>query len=70
MSTSYGNKDENKYNGFTFGANGGIAYFISDSVSLNLGLSYLNSSLKNKKNDKYVVKSGNLGVNVGFGIFL
>ncbi|MGC6524731.1 MAG: outer membrane beta-barrel protein [Flavobacteriaceae bacterium] len=70
MSTSYGDKDENKYNGFAFGANGGIAYFISDSVSLNLGLSYLNSSLKNKKNDKYKVKSGNLGVKVGFGIFL
>lgn len=49
MSLSAGNSDTLKYNGFAFSAIGGLAYFLNNSVSLNLGLSYLNSNLKNKK---------------------
>lgn len=70
MSLSMGDSDAEKSNGFAFGANGGLAYFLNNSVSLNLGLSYLNSSLKNKKYEKVKVKTGTLGVTVGFGIFL
>lgn len=70
MSVSSGDQDEDKYSGFAFGANGGLAYFVNNSVSVNLGLTYLNSSLKNKKESKNVIKSGAFGVSVGFGIFL
>lgn len=70
ISVSAGDYDEEKYSGFAFGANGGFAYFVNESVSLNVGLTYLNSNMKNKKESSYVVKSGAFGVIVGFGIFL
>ena len=62
ISVSAGDYDEEKYSGF--------AYFVNESVSLNVGLTYLNSNMKNKKESSYVVKSGAFGVTVGFGIFL
>lgn len=70
MSLKYSDTDAEKFSGLAFGAGGGVAYFLNNSVSVNLGLSYLNSNLKNKKVSKNSIKTGALGVTVGFGIFL
>ena len=71
MSLKSKDSDANlKYNGLAFTSSGGFAYFLSDSVSLNLGFSYLSSNLKDEKQSKNKIKTNAFGVTLGFGVFL
>lgn len=62
---SMADDDAFKSSGLAFGAAVGGAYFLNESVALELGLGYDYLSLKNKKDDKSVDKVGALGVNIG-----
>lgn len=71
MSLKSKDSDANlKYSGLAFTSSGGFAYFLSDSVSLNLGFSYLSSNLKDKKQSKNKIKTNAFGVTLSFGVFL
>jgi outer membrane protein len=62
--------NEATYSGFGFGLNGGAAIFLSDNVSLNLGLEFAGASLTEKDDDDLKMNLGGFGITVGFGIFL
>ena len=62
--------NEATFSGFGFGLNGGAAIFLSDNVSLNLGLEFAGASLTDKDDDDYKMNLGGFGITVGFGIFL
>ena len=70
MYASYGDEDSQKQSGLAIMAEGGIAYFLSNSVSINFGVEFLTSTLTAKENDKSKQKATGLGVGVGFAIFL
>lgn len=65
-----GEEDVDKYGGLVIKGQGGVAYFINNSVALNFGVEYLNSSLSNKEESDYKIKSNTFGVGVGFSFFL
>ena len=49
---------------------GGIAIFLNDWVSANIGLSYTNVNQKNKDDTNEVLRQGNFAGNLGFSLFL
>jgi len=58
------------YSGLAFNLGGGAAYFVSQNVSVNFGLSFTKSSIRDNDDTKARVKSGLFGGNIGFSIFL
>lgn len=68
-STDNDNGDEATFTGFGFGLNGGVAIFLSDSVSLNIGAAFSSASLKEKDTD-IEMDAGGFGLTAGFSIFL
>jgi opacity protein-like surface antigen len=67
-----GNSYDSKYNLFGFKFAGGIALFLNDNVSLDLGLGYSYRSSKAKENNGANLKdiTGSTGLNVGVVIIL
>lgn len=72
--TSYTIKEEeDKYNIFNWGLGAGVAFFLSDNVSIDAMLGYNNSTTnyKDDENDyKYKFKAGSFGANFGFTIII
>lgn len=66
---SYANKDESKFSGPFFGGGAGVAIFLHDNISLDLGANYINTNVKNKADKKEVYKTGTIGASVGFSLF-
>jgi len=58
---------ENNNNGFIWGVGGGLAYFISKSISFDLGLGYAKYTYKE---DGVKIKSGALNANIGISVFI
>ncbi|OOG71884.1 outer membrane protein [Flavobacterium sp. A45] len=54
-------------NGLIWGAGGGLAYFISKTISFDLGVEY--SEFTYKEND-VKIKTGAFGANIGISVFL
>lgn len=65
-----GDDDKESFSGAAFNFGGGISYFIRENISFNFGLSYTIATLKSGDDDKYKIKQGNFGSNVGISIFL
>ncbi|AGC77276.1 outer membrane protein [Nonlabens dokdonensis] len=70
ISSSFGDDDSDKFSGFAFTGEAGVAYFINSNVSLDFMVRYLNATLSNKENDDFKNKNSALGVGIGFSIFL
>ncbi|PQJ78042.1 outer membrane protein [Polaribacter porphyrae] len=71
-STFNNNSNESKGSFTNLQVGGGIAYFINDMISLELGINYVRSSNKQSDNNPNNLKSISSGVSssVGFAIFL
>lgn len=65
MSSADSDDDADKFSGLAFGAAVGGAYFLNESVALELGVGYDYAKMKNKDDDKSALKAGQLGVNIG-----
>lgn len=64
-----GSFNVDKMSGLALNFGGGVAYFINDYLSLNLGLSYNMANLKDNDNSKKVAKHSNFAANIGFSVF-
>jgi Opacity protein and related surface antigens len=62
---------ENKQtlNGFAVNVGGGVSYFVSNHVAVELCLSYTKSNLKDTDNEKLKLKQGTFGSNIGISLF-
>lgn len=60
--------DSDKYSGLSLGFTVGGALFVNEFVALELGLGYDYANLKNKENDKFVYKNGELGLKIGISV--
>ena len=69
-SKDYQNDDVNKFknNAFIWKAKGGVSYFMTSSIALDLGLSY--DQVKYKEKDNSQSSDNTFGVNVGLKLFL
>lgn len=56
--------------GFAANIGAGLAFFMTDYVSLNFGLTYTMANLKEKDNFSVEQKQHNLAANIGLSIFL
>ena len=65
-----GSEDKRLYSGFTYNFGGGIAYFITENISFDFGVSYTNTNFKIKDNNITKLKLGNLDGNIGISVFL
>ncbi|HEX9826032.1 MAG TPA: outer membrane beta-barrel protein [Flavobacteriaceae bacterium] len=70
LSVSEGDEDFDKYSGIGFNVRGGLAYFLSDSVSVNLGVDFISAKLSNKEESDFKIKSNTFGGAIGFAIYL
>ena len=68
--SSGGEEDTTKFSGLAINAGGGVAIFLNDNVAVNLGVTYLRSSLSNKENSDFKNKSNTFGLGAGFNIFI
>jgi outer membrane protein len=75
--SSLGNKDIPKtgserkysYSGLAINIGGGIAYFVKENTSFNVGLSYTKTTMTDSDDTKYKIKQGNFGLNVGIAVY-
>ena len=67
---SIGEEDADKDNGFALSGKAGLAYFLNDSIAIDFIVNYRYISLKNKEIEDLKTKSSNIGVGVGFSLFL
>lgn len=65
-----GTKQTFTYSGLAWNAGAGVAIFLNDFASLNIGLQYSKTSLTNPDDTTRKFKQGNLGGNLGFSLFL
>lgn len=70
ITTSSGDSDALKSNGLALTGKGGIAYFISNSISADFFVQYLNSNQKNKANSNLESKNSSLALGLGFSLYL
>lgn len=61
---------QDTFSGLGYGLSGGAAIFLSNNVSLNLGLEFEGSSMKLKEDDRVKMNIGGFGMTAGFSIFL
>lgn len=61
---------EVKFDGLTYGAGIGAAYFVNQAVAFNLGVNYLGTDLKNSDNSDIKIKTNGFGASVGISVFL
>lgn len=66
-----GSYSENKQtlNGLAVNVGGGVSYFVSKYVSIDLYLSYTKSNLKDTDDEKRKIKQGTFGSNIGISVF-
>lgn len=64
-----GDDQKSSFGGLALNFGGGIAYFVAENISLNLGLSYTKATLTDSDEDKSKYKQGNFGSNVGVSVF-
>jgi outer membrane protein len=64
-------ESESKFSVFDYGFDGGVAFFIGNRASIDVGVGYSSSSFKAKENNDNNVRSINSGIgfNAGFNIF-
>ena len=70
MSSKNGDLNEDKFSGLVIKAQGGVAIFLSNSVSVNVGVEFLTGKLSNKKDSGYKLKPTGIGAGVGFSVYL
>ncbi len=70
LSVSNGDEDIQKFSGLGFNVRGGLAYFLSNSVSINIGVDFVSATLSNKENSDFENKSNTFGGAIGFAIYL
>ncbi len=68
MSMSEGDDDDDKYSSLAFGGVLGAAYFLNENIALEFGLGYIMANMKNKADEKEVMKGGDFGFKMGFSI--
>lgn len=59
---------ESSNDGLVWGAGGGLAYFITNTISFDIGLAYAKYTYEEEEDVK--VKTGALGANIGISVFL
>ena len=64
-----GNDEKESYSGLAINIGGGFSYFIKENISLNFGLSYTKVTLTDGDDDKYKIKQGNFGSNIGIAVY-
>lgn len=64
-----GNDEKMSASGLVLNFGGGVAYFVKEHISLNLGLSYTAINLTDGDDNKSKMKQGNFGTNVGLSIY-
>lgn len=69
--STYPGSIENKSSasGLALNFGGGIAYFMNENISLDLGLAYTSTKLTDGNDSKRKTKQGNFGANIGFSIY-
>jgi outer membrane protein len=70
LSTKAGDEDSGKFSGLVIKARGGVAIFLSNSFSVNVGVDFLTGKLSNKEESSYKVKPTSIGAGVGFAVYL
>lgn len=56
---------------FSWGAGAGVAFFLNDTIAIDVEVGYLNRTRKDKDSDfDSKFKTSNIGLNAGFSIFL
>lgn len=60
---------ESKFGGLAYGAEAGLAYFISKNVSVDFLVEYLHTSLVSDEDDNYKIKNNTIGAGIGFNIY-
>lgn len=68
-STTKSGSTKEKTSGLTFGGGAGVAFFLKDNVSLDLGLGYQQVNLKDDDDKKAMIKAGGIGASLGFSLF-
>lgn len=58
------------YSGLTYGLRAGVAYFINSSLSVDFRMDYAGASLSYSENDNVKRITNNLGVGLGFFLYL
>lgn len=61
--------EESSASGLAFNFGGGIAYFIRENISIDLGLLYSSVKLTDSDNKSIIEKQGNLGFNIGLSVY-
>ena len=66
-----GGESENKNSIFNYGFDGGVAFFIGNKASIDVGVGYSSSSFKERENNDNNVRfiNSGIGFNAGFNIF-
>jgi outer membrane protein len=67
---SGGEDDITKFSGLALKGQGGLAYFVNNSVSVNFSVEYINANLKNKEDDNFELKTNTFALGLGFAIFI
>lgn len=66
---SEGDDDADKFSGLALGGNAGVAIFLNDKISLDLGAQYIHTNYKNKDDNDWRLKTGSIGAMVGFSVY-
>ena len=64
-----GSTDSRTYSGVMFGGGVGLAYFLNQHISLELQVSYSNSTMTNKVNKDFKYQSSMINPELSFGLF-
>ncbi len=64
-----GDNEKDKFSGLVFGGGGGVAFFLNDNVSIDAGLNYFRSNMKNSDDDKYKEKQGTFSGVIGVSVY-
>jgi outer membrane protein len=59
-----------KFSGLSWNIGGGASYFVNNTISFDMGLSFNKANLKDGADEESVRKIGNFGANIGISIFL
>ena len=62
-------EDKQTLDGLAVNVGGGVSYFVSKYVSIDLYLSYTKSNLKDTDDEKFKIKQGTFGSNIGISVF-
>lgn len=66
---SSGNTDDDKASGLLYGGNAGVAVFLKDNLSIDLGVGYTQAILKSKSDRKMEARTGGVAAVAGFSIY-